>query len=102
MSRGPLKGAMSGQKALQGSVMEVREFLRGTEEKRISPIDLTLAIFFQKLKGKDLDLAYNYTVCSPVKLAIRLKRFNFLKKHFQWVRRGWSKHNFKENEVDPN
>ena len=32
-SLGPLKGAMSGQKALQGSVMEAKEFLRGNGRK---------------------------------------------------------------------
>ena len=38
VSRGPLKGAVSAQKFLQGSEMETRELLVGTEEKSISPI----------------------------------------------------------------
>ena len=36
-SQGPLKGAVSAQKAPQGSEMEMRELLGGTEEKIISP-----------------------------------------------------------------
>ena len=36
VSRGPLKGAMSAQKALQGSEMEKRELLGGTEESSVS------------------------------------------------------------------
>ena len=34
--RGPLKGTVSAQKALQGSETETRELLRGTKEKSIS------------------------------------------------------------------
>ena len=37
-SQGPEKGAMSAQKALQGSEMEIRELLEGTEEKSVSPM----------------------------------------------------------------
>ena len=37
-SRGPLKGAVSAQKALQGSKAETREFLGGTEENSVSPM----------------------------------------------------------------
>ena len=36
-SRGPLKGAVSAQKALQGSETETMELLGGTEEKSVSP-----------------------------------------------------------------
>ena len=36
-SRGPLKGIVSAQKALQGSKTETREFLGLTEEKSVSP-----------------------------------------------------------------
>ena len=35
-SRGPLKGAVSAQKALRGSETEKRELLGGTEEKSMS------------------------------------------------------------------
>ena len=35
--RGPLKGAVSAQKALQGSEMETGELLGGMEEKSVSP-----------------------------------------------------------------
>ena len=35
-SRGPLKGAMSAQKALQKSIMETRELLGGMEENGVS------------------------------------------------------------------
>ena len=35
-SRGPLKGAVSAQKALQGSETETRELLGGTEENSVS------------------------------------------------------------------
>ena len=35
-SPGPLKGAVSAQKALQGSETETRELLGGTEEKSIA------------------------------------------------------------------
>ena len=35
--RGPLQGALSAQKALQGSEMETRELLGGTEKKSVSP-----------------------------------------------------------------
>ena len=37
-SRGPLKGAVSAQKALQGSRTETRELLAGTQEKSLSPM----------------------------------------------------------------
>ena len=37
-SRGPLKGAVSAQKALRGSETETRELLGGTEENSVSPI----------------------------------------------------------------
>ena len=37
-SRGPLKGAVSAQKALQGSETETRELLGGTEENSVSPV----------------------------------------------------------------
>ena len=37
VSQGPLKGAVSAQKALQGSEMETRELLGGTEENIVSP-----------------------------------------------------------------
>ena len=37
-SRGPLKGAVSAQKALQGSETEPRELLGGTEENSVSPM----------------------------------------------------------------
>ena len=36
-SRGPLKGAVSAQKALQWSETETRELLGGTEEKGTTP-----------------------------------------------------------------
>ena len=36
-SRGPLKGAVSAQKALQGSETETRELLGGMEENSVSP-----------------------------------------------------------------
>ena len=36
-SRGPFKGAVSAQKALQGSETEKRELLGGTEQKTVSP-----------------------------------------------------------------
>ena len=36
VSRGPLKGAVSAQKAFQGSETETRELLGGTEGKRIN------------------------------------------------------------------
>ena len=36
-SRGPLKGAVSAQKALQGSKTETRQLLGGTKEKSIIP-----------------------------------------------------------------
>ena len=35
-SQGPLKGAVSAQKALQGSETETRELLGGVEEKSVS------------------------------------------------------------------
>ena len=35
-SRGPLKGAVSAQKALQGSETETRELLGGTENNSVS------------------------------------------------------------------
>ena len=35
-SRGPLKGAVSAQKALQGSKTETRELLGGTDENSVS------------------------------------------------------------------
>ena len=38
-SRGPLKSAMSAQKALQGSDTETRELLGGMEENSVSPTD---------------------------------------------------------------
>ena len=48
--RGPLKG----QKARQGSVMEVKEFLRGTEENSVSLIHWSgKAIFFYK-NGREI------------------------------------------------
>ena len=37
-SRGPLKGAVSAQKAVEGSETETRELLGGTEENSVSPI----------------------------------------------------------------
>ena len=37
-NRGPLKGAVSAQKALQGSETETRELLGGTEENSDSPM----------------------------------------------------------------
>ena len=37
-SRGPLKGAVSAQKALLWSETEKRELLGGTEENSVSPI----------------------------------------------------------------
>ena len=37
-SQGPLKSAMSAQKALQGSKTEARELLGGMEEKTVSPM----------------------------------------------------------------
>ena len=36
-SRGPLKGAVSAQKVLQGSETETRELLGGTKETSVSP-----------------------------------------------------------------
>ena len=36
-SQGPLKDAVSSKKALQGFETEMRELLRGTEEKSVSP-----------------------------------------------------------------
>ena len=50
-SQGPLKGAVSAQKALQESEMETRELLGGTEEKSIS---LIRDHFLQKRKLKKL------------------------------------------------
>ena len=41
-SRGPLKGAVSAQKALQGFEMETRELLGGTEENSVSPMRVFL------------------------------------------------------------
>ena len=35
---GPLKGAKSAKKALQGSKTETRELLEGTEENSVSPM----------------------------------------------------------------
>ena len=37
-SQGPFKGAVSAQKALQGSETETRELLGGTEENIVSPM----------------------------------------------------------------
>ena len=37
VSLGPLKAALSAQKALQGSETETRELLGGTEENSVSP-----------------------------------------------------------------
>ena len=37
VSQGPLMGAVSAQKALQGSETETRELLGGTEENHVSP-----------------------------------------------------------------
>ena len=36
-SQGPLRGAVTAQKALQGPKTEGRELLGGTEEKSVSP-----------------------------------------------------------------
>ena len=41
-SQGPLKGAMSAQKSLQGFETEARELLGGTEEDSVSPTRGTL------------------------------------------------------------
>ena len=41
MSRGPLKGAMSAKKALQGAQTEMRELMGGMEEKIDSPMRVT-------------------------------------------------------------
>ena len=61
-SQGPEKGAVSAQKALQGSETETRELLGGTKEKSISPTRghrFTLCksmIFYQKETEKKSDL----------------------------------------------
>ena len=47
--RGPLRSAVSAQKALQGSEIETTELLEGTREKSISPYErVTMIMFFLK------------------------------------------------------
>ena len=59
--RGPLKGAMSAQKALRGSETNTRELLVGTEENSLSPLRghwfaLANQGFFTKRKQKKIKL----------------------------------------------
>ena len=48
-SRGPLKGAVSAQKALQGSETETRELLGGTEEKSATPTHEAVDLPFRQI-----------------------------------------------------
>ena len=60
--RGPMKGAVSTQKALQGSETETRELLGGTTENSVSPMRghwfalLANQSFFIKRKQKKIEL----------------------------------------------
>ena len=54
-SRGPSKGAVSAQKALQGSEMETRELLGGIRENSVSHPGKSM-IFFTKRKQKKIEL----------------------------------------------
>ena len=50
-----MKGAVSAQKALQGSEMAMRELLGGTDEKRVS---LITGPWFAFIKANQLFLTY--------------------------------------------
>ena len=55
-TRGPLKGDVSAQKALQGSETDMRELLGGTEENSVSP---TRGIYFVQKGNRTSKTTFN-------------------------------------------